>query len=170
MYWGSHPVSFSLLSSRKRWQRPWAATERVSWCGTWATWASSASPTGSRPTSPLSSIPFSQLRSRWVADQSYSYKYLRILVCLICTLYYSGGPGVAPLKLSLIQATLVWHLYSLSTDHLEEPLAAFGMALPSGFVSLSIFGQYVGGSLTPYGSFSPGRGKWAKCVLFFFFF
>ena len=71
-------------------------------------------------------------------------------MCLICTLYYSGGLGVAPLTLSLIQATLVWHLYSLSTDHLEEPLAAFGMALPSGFVSLSIFGQYVGGSLTPY--------------------
>ena len=62
-------------------------------------------------------------------------------------MYY---PGVPPLKLNLFQATLVWHLYSLSTDHLEEPLAAFGMALPSGLVSLSIFGQYADASLTPY--------------------
>merc|ERR1712223_529693 len=30
-------------------------------------------------------------------------------------------------------ATLVWHLYGLSTNHLEEPLAAFGMSLPSGW-------------------------------------
>jgi len=32
-----------------------------------------------------------------------------------------------------LTATLVWHLYGLSSDHLEEPLAAFGMALPSGW-------------------------------------
>jgi SNF family Na+-dependent transporter len=32
-----------------------------------------------------------------------------------------------------LTATLVWHLVGLSTNHLEEPLAAFGMALPSGW-------------------------------------
>merc|ERR1712079_786754 len=45
--------------------------------------------------------------------------------------------------------TLVWHFYGLSTNHLEEPLAAFGMSLPSGFVActqLSAFPCNIGHS------------------------
>ena len=52
--------------------------------------------------------------------------------------------------IAFFQATLVWHLYGLSTDHLEEPLAAFGMSLPSGFVAcilLSAFPCNIGHSL-----------------------
>ena len=52
-------------------------------------------------------------------------------------------------NIAFFQATLVWHLYGLSTDHLEEPLAAFGMSLPSGFVActqLSAFSCNIGHS------------------------
>ena len=63
-------------------------------------------------------------------------------------------------KYCLFQATLVWHLYGLSTDHLEEPLAAFGMSLPSGFVvctQLSAFPCIIGHSSVPGGG-SPWLG------------
>ena len=54
--------------------------------------------------------------------------------------------------IAFFQATLVWHLYGLSTNHLEEPLAAFGMSLPSGFVActlLSAFPCNIGHSSVP---------------------
>ena len=114
MYWRSHLVSlpFSPLSSWKRWRQPWAATERVSWCATWATWASSVSRTGFKRTSPSSSIQFSPSHSRWAPQNMISLNLV----------WFS------------LQATLIWHLYGLSTNHLAEPLADFGMALPSGWV------------------------------------
>ena len=55
-------------------------------------------------------------------------------------------------KYCLFQATLVWHLYGLSTDHLEEPLAAFGMSLPSGFVACTLLSAFLCTPLSQVGA------------------